>query len=354
MICVLSSGGTGGHVFPAVALFEALSQDKNITCHFVTDDRGEKFLQKALKDQKIFVPLKRSKLFYLDLLKAFFLSFFYLMKTRPSVVVGFGGYPSFPCVFAAQLLRIPTVIHEQNRYLGKANRFLGKKANAIAVSFQKTRDELQKSYPNKKMIYTGNPIRSEISQLNLKYPPESEIFTILVLGGSQGAKIFSDILPKALAKLSAQPKQLVVFHQCRQEYIDEVKKLYKKNKIEAKVAPFFVHMAALYERTNLVISRSGASTLFELIHTCRPSIFVPFEASKESDQLFNAQTLENAKAAFLLKEDVFSVDTLSQLLEHILGDQESLQQISFNMQSFQNKMSAHHLKNIVLEIGKKC
>lgn len=249
-----------------------------------------------------------------------------LVKLRPSAVVGFGGYPCVPGVFAAQSLKIPTILHEQNAIIGKANIWLARKARHIALSIdnQTGLDDAQK----KRVTVTGNPVRGEITALAAEDYPAIEQdgeLRILVVGGSLGASVFSDVVPDTLAGLSdAYKKRLNVTQQCREEDLKDVKKAYKKAGIAAETASFFENMPEILAGVHLVIGRSGASTVAELSAAGRPAIFVPYPHHKDQQQKMNADAMADHGGAWVMNEQGFTRDALQAKIEGFLQHPEIL------------------------------
>lgn len=318
---ILVAGGTGGHVIPAIALGEELKKMGH-TIILITDGR----FTSPLFDIFDFVyekPILRKKGFlgkfvYLtSLLYRTLNCLWILRKECPEKVIGFGGYPSIPGVLAAQILKIPTLIHEQNYKVGKANRFLSKRAKIIALSFADT------SFSTKcRKEITGTPLLSSFKNYgNVPFPflGENDVFRLLVIGGSLGSKIFSDVIPKAIKLLSPHiKKQLVITQQCRKEDKASVKLFYEKESINARLESFFYDMPALYRESHLVISRSGASTVAELCAIGRPAILIPYGASIEHDQTYNAKAITAHKGGWMIEEKAFTPQALAALLTHLL------------------------------------
>lgn len=353
MKCILAAGGTGGHVFPALALYNQLCL-QNHDVYFFTESRGLPFLNNKIPSEKtVFLNLSKpsSYRYYLSLLTATLRCLYWLKKAKPQAVMGFGGYPSIPIVLAAQLLKIPTVIHEQNTLLGKANRLLAKKSAKIFFSFPPPKGTV----PYSKEIYTGNPVRSELIPLynqDYKPPIDSDPFTLLILGGSQGAAILGPLIPKALSALPwALKTRLNVYHQCRSEYGQEVKDLYEKGGINHVVLPFFDNMADLYSKAHLVICRSGASTIAELAIAKRPALFIPFAGAKESDQLLNAKRLLETGACWILEEANLTIENLSSQLKKLIGNPNLLSKTSRKIQAFAKPDATLEMAKIIAEMA---
>jgi UDP-N-acetylglucosamine--N-acetylmuramyl-(pentapeptide) pyrophosphoryl-undecaprenol N-acetylglucosamine transferase len=349
---VLASGGTGGHVFPAISLAEQLYGSQRHVYLF-TDCRGKNFPKADCLDGVVTFKLYKSHgvfgrfLLYLSILWQTIRCCFIYRKLKPTSVVGFGGYPSVPPVWAAQIMGIPTVLHEQNAVLGKANRFLAKRAYRVATSFPKTR------FLNDGCYQTGNPVRPQILDLHKKVygPPVDGPFVLLIFGGSQGAAIFSEVVPKALTFLPLDlQRRLKVYQQCRPEYVSQTKALYRESFIDVTLEPFFDNMAELYEQAHLVISRSGASTVAELAVAGKPAILVPYAASREGDQHANAQWYSSAGAAWMIEEKNFTLENLQKHITLLMGDAKMLVAASEAMHQLALPNASENLAHVVTQV----
>lgn len=243
-----------------------------------------------------------------------------LRRQRPALVVGFGGYPSVPAVYMAQRLGIPTILHEQNAIIGKANAFLAAKAKRIALSMPEVQGLDREE--SRKCVVTGNPVRPNIAALYvMPYPmiDQSGVLRLFIMGGSLGAKVFSTIVPEALSNLHADYRlRLHVVQQCRLEDIDHVRALYEAAGIRADLAPFFDDVPGELARAHLVISRSGASTVAEVTSAGRPAIFVPYPHHKDQQQKMNADVVADQGGAWVMTENGFSAQALLARIETFL------------------------------------
>ena len=338
-LIMLTAGGTGGHIYPAESLAEELLS-RGYEVEFVTDARGKGNYHGALGNIKNYALLSgalvgKSKLFKLkSLLKTgigVLQACFLLLKSRPSVVVGFGGYASFPCSVAAILLGVPLVIHEQNSVMSRTNRMLGKYASLIGKSFANV-----KFLPeNKKIVYCGMPVRANIAKL---YDEDrvfaKDEFRILVLGGSQGAKVFAEVLPEAIKTLAKKSsKHIKIVQQCRQEDEELLKKAYEKSGVEAEVGHFFGNMDELYRNSEIMISRAGASSVCEILAVGIPSILVPLPIAVDNHQYFNAMNVVDKNAGMLIKQEDFSAKKVSDLLYELSENVSTLEFFSQNAKS---------------------
>ena len=331
---MLTAGGTGGHIYPAEALAQELIK-RGYDVEFATDSRGKGNYHGALGSVKNYALLSgalvgKSKLFKikslfktgLGVLQACFL----MLKKRPDCVVGFGGYASFPCSVAAILLGIDLVLHEQNSVMSRTNRLLGKYATIIAKSFENV-----KFLPeNKKIIYTGMPVREQIVKLykeNRKITDDD--FKILVLGGSQGAKVFADVVPEAIKNLNEKStKRIKVVQQCRQEDEERISAEYEAAEIDHEVGHFFGNMDELYRTSDVIISRAGASSVCEILVAGIPSILVPLPIAADNHQYYNAMNIVDKNAGILLEQNDFTPQKVEDLLYNLMLDDSVLNMLS--------------------------
>lgn len=325
---VLSSGGTGGHVYPAQSLAQELEK-RDFHVEIITDQRGKAF-QNSLSHTTIYslsMYHGRGRAAFvwlgLSILRGVFQSLWIYRRIKPAAVIGFGGYPSIPAVVAAWILRIPIAIHEQNAVLGRANRLAAWFAHRVAVSFHHTR-----YIKNSEIIFTGNPVRPAIIQVGVRgyMPPQKdEPLRVFIFGGSQGAKIFSQIVPKAFAAFPPALRQrFQVIQQCRQEFLSETQAVYDELGMTVSLQSFFEDMDRKLQEAHLVISRSGASTVAELTVAGRPAIFVPYALAMDGHQQANAQELGKEGAAWVILEKDFTADQLAKVLKEILDSPEEL------------------------------
>lgn len=355
---LLSAGGTGGHVMPAAALAKDLVS-RGYDVEWVTDDRGLKFsdhfgeipvhrIKSGTLGGGIMGKVKGILNLGLGILQAQKLIF----RRSPTVVVGFGGYPCFPSVYAAQKAGILTVLHEQNAIIGKANDMLSAHADRIASSVPDLQgiDKETRS----RTVYTGNPVREEIAALFTRpYPELSEDgkLRILVMGGSLGAKVFSDILPDAFARLPAdQRARLEIVQQCREEFLEDTDKKYQEAGINATLSPFIDNVAGELERAHLFIGRSGASTVAEVTTAGRPAIFVPYPHHKDQQQKRNADVVADKGGAWVMTESGFTEDAVLARVETFLQNPSSLFQAAEAAHECAMPDAARRLGNLITEL----
>lgn len=320
----LAAGGTGGHIFPAQALAEELLE-RGYHPILITDERFKKYVSPDNKIEYIILPVKQvAGNFFkkinglISILDCYLKSKYLQYKHKPFCAVGFGGYPSFPTMLAAvESKKIRTIIHEQNSLLGRANEMLADKVDVIATSFPEVSGIDEKN--QKKIIFTGNPVRPAVQSLrNLPYPDfhENSMMHILITGGSQGAKVFSKIVPEAIEMLSPQHRERVrIEQQCRKEDIEEVNTKYKEIGVNAELQEFFSDLPIRMATAHVVICRSGASTLSEIAVAGRPAIMVPLPNSKDNHQMVNANSFEDQGVGWVMPEESFTAESLHQRLE---------------------------------------
>ena len=324
---VLAAGGTGGHVFPAQALAEELLR-RGHALALVTDQRGVEYGDALGRIETFRISAAGlgggliGKLRGLFALGAGFLQARRLLtRLRPGAVVGFGGYPTIPTMVAACRAGFPTLIHEQNAILGRANAFLAPRVNRIATSFASVagigdRDQI-------KSVQTGNPVRAAIAALHDRpyVGPGKDELSIFVLGGSQGARVLSDVIPAALAALPVDMRQqLRVVQQCRQEDIDRVRSAYSNSNIQAELATFFDDVPDRLHAAHLVICRAGASTVAELVEAGRPAVLIPYRYATDDHQRANASAVAEAGGGWMMVEDEFTPEALAARLQELFDD----------------------------------
>ena len=307
-VVVLAAGGTGGHLFPAQALAEELVR-RGYIIYLVTDARVADYGKTFPAIETLIVPsatLSFSKPWLLPmrafkLLRGIKQASAILQKLKPDVVVGFGGYPSFPPIIAASRLKIPCCVHDQNAIMGRANRVLSRFVDAVASSFPKLAGLPERA--KAKLVVTGNPVRDLVmAERAARYPEmgADKPFNILVFGGSQGARFFAEFMPKVIAELPrAVLRTLLLTQQCRPEDIEDVRAAYADKNFAFDLQPFFNDMPKRIAASHLVVCRSGASTIAELGVIGRPAIMVPLPHAIDNDQLRNAESFAGAGAGWI-------------------------------------------------------
>ena len=324
---MLSAGGTGGHLFPALALAQELKR-RGIVVDLITDMRGDRYNSNFPARNVYQVPSAtvngRSPVAAAKtgatLAKGVAKARQVFGEVAPKAVIGFGGYPSLPPMLAAITRGIPTAIHEQNAVLGRANRFLSRRVKAIATSFQGVKGiDVGTAV---KVRFTGNPVRDLVLEWAREpYAPPAAAgpFQILIFGGSQGARFFSDIVPAALATYPKEARDaLRIVQQAREEDVERVKAAYAASGIHAYVSPFFSNLPEAMSQSHLVIGRAGASTVSELTVMGRPGILVPLPHAIDNDQLHNARRLAEAGGAICLEQGGITAASLAQDIGQLL------------------------------------
>ncbi len=339
-LIILTAGGTGGHVFPAQSLAEELI-GLGYKIMFVTDTRGLRTISGALKQnphKTVCSNAIMGRSFFNKILSFFQIiygitqSLYIIIRNRPACVVGFGGYAAFPCCVASILLGTDLIIHEQNSVMSRVNRLLCPYATTITTSFKKT-----KFVPNRqKTALVGMPIRSSIVELfghEYNFDKDKKTFNILVIGGSQGASIFSQVLPSAIGKLDKKIQQkITITQQARKDDINQIEQAYQNTHCQYNISSFFDDMASLYKKADLIISRSGASSITEIAVAGIPSILVPLPTSADNHQLYNAQAITNSKAGIIIEQKDFTQQKLSETLVSFIKKPQILSHMAKNTQ----------------------
>ncbi|WP_230530985.1 undecaprenyldiphospho-muramoylpentapeptide beta-N-acetylglucosaminyltransferase [Microvirga roseola] len=358
-LILLTAGGTGGHLFPAEALANVLKA-QGCRVALATDKRANAYAGSFPADEIVEIPsatpsgrsvpqmAKAALLLAQGTLKAATL----VRGMKPDAVVGFGGYPTVPPVIAASLLKVPTVIHEANGVMGRANRLLARRATLIATGFADI-----KGIPAKvpgQVIQTGNPIRPAVLEAaKTPYPALSagDPFRLLVTGGSQGARVMSDVVPPAIELLPEEIRsRLVITQQARGEDLERVRAHYQRLGVAFEAEPFFKDLPQRIADAHLVISRSGASTVAELAVIGRPSILVPLPGSLDQDQAANARTLADIGAAILCPQSDFTPERLANEIRSYCQQPERLTQAAAAAHSASITDAAERLAKAVLQL----
>lgn len=355
---LLAAGGTGGHLFPAQALAHEL-RERGFVVHLVTDKRATHYsaqfpaedihvVPSATVTSKNPIALAKTAI---SLLQGLRQSGKLMRLLRPDVVVGFGGYPTLPPLMAATRAGIPTIIHEQNAVMGRANSFLASRVNVIAGGFLPAGEG---RFGNK-IVTTGNPVRPDVltaSQTDYNVPTDDGPFELLVFGGSQGARFFSEIMPEAISRLPVpMVERLHITQQARPEDQQAVEQSYRENSVDAQVAPFFDNMADRIARAHLVISRSGASTVSEVAVIGRPSILVPFPYALDHDQAANAAALEAKGGCQVVRQSELNAERLVALLKGFMENPQQLSEIAAKAKSAGQPDATGLLGNLVGDIA---
>lgn len=347
---VIAAGGTGGHIFPAQSLTEFLIKDGYEVC-LVCDDRAEQFLQGAFKSIEKFhivsekhTTSKLRKFFYYSkLLLSIFKVRKFLKQKNPALVIGFGGYPSFPTLAAAISLKIKIAIHEQNAVLGIVNRYFAPYATRIFVSFLPTQ-KLKEKYLSKAVL-AGSLVRGSIKKLKKK---KDKFLRIVVIGGSQGAQVMTDFVPDALKLLPAEiQKKLIVHQQARGNLIEETQSKYSSFPGKVEISEFFEDVGKLLNEADLIICRAGASTIAEVTMLGKASIFIPYPHAVDNHQYYNALHLVDHGAATMINQDELTPSVLAGKISKILTGESYKTGLEHNAQSlWDNDLPKKFLKEI--------
>jgi UDP-N-acetylglucosamine--N-acetylmuramyl-(pentapeptide) pyrophosphoryl-undecaprenol N-acetylglucosamine transferase len=324
---LLCAGGTGGHLFPAQALAQELAS-RGYDIHLATDGRAEKFatgfpatihvVASATFASRNPLAMARAAL---KLVAGYRQSRALIGTLRPKAAVGFGGYPTLPPMLAAAHMRVPTLIHDANAVMGRANRWLAPRMRQVAMGFAG-------ADAPKGAIVTGNPVRAAVlAAADMPYPARNgdEPLHLLVFGGSQGAQFFAAIVPQAAGLLDARRRELLrVTHQARAEDVAAAGEAWRNLGVEARVAPFFDDMAMLLARAHFVICRAGASSVSELAVVGRPSLLVPYPHALDHDQALNAAALAANGGAEVTAQADLTPERLAQILKRAIDEPQGL------------------------------
>ncbi|MGB1863686.1 MAG: undecaprenyldiphospho-muramoylpentapeptide beta-N-acetylglucosaminyltransferase [Candidatus Puniceispirillum sp.] len=363
LIC-LAAGGTGGHVFPAMAVAETLSA-RGYRTQLFTDGRGAK-IANASNPDALSAPLgvtiiasaspfqrgiirRMGALFKLGFGALQCLLHFCLK--RPAAIIGFGGYPSFAPLFAGGLLRIPGILHEQNAFLGRANHLLARRAGNLALSWDGTRNLPDNIHIN----VTGMPVRDAFHQDSISGKTQkpaarqaNDKLHLAVFGGSQGAAIFATLVPTAIGLLpEVLKKRLVITQQARIDQIETLDAVYADMGVSATIAPFFADIAAHIRQSDLIISRAGASSVAELASLGAPTIFIPFPHAMDDHQTQNAMQMQNLGGGLCLAESDLDAEELAKHLANLLGDPSALRDMAVKAKQLSKPDAASNIADMV-------
>jgi UDP-N-acetylglucosamine--N-acetylmuramyl-(pentapeptide) pyrophosphoryl-undecaprenol N-acetylglucosamine transferase len=357
---LVAAGGTGGHLFPAEALAAALIQ-RGVSVHLVTDRRaaryGGAFAEDAihvvssatLRARNPVALARTAGLLGIGLVQAWTL----LGRLKPAAVIGFGGYPTIPPVIAATWRGVPSLVHDANAVIGRANHLLARRTTAIATTFP----DVFAAEPAlaAKATLTGNPVRpAVVAAASTPYPTAREPLRLLIFGGSQGARVMADIVPPAIRRLDAGMRgRLAIVQQVREEDTRRVRDAYAKLSVAAEVAAFFPDLPARMAASHLVVARSGASTVAELAAIGRPAILVPLPHALDQDQFANAGVLERAGGAIRMIQQTFTPQRLADELAALAAAPQRLAAMAGAARSLGRLDAADRLADLVLEVAAK-
>jgi UDP-N-acetylglucosamine--N-acetylmuramyl-(pentapeptide) pyrophosphoryl-undecaprenol N-acetylglucosamine transferase len=366
MKIILAAGGSGGHIFPSIALASELEKRGVGDIYFISSKRRlDRNVLENYKEKSFFLSVNpmpfsfnpiKIIIFMIKLLSDTIASFFILGKIRPDAVVGFGGYSSGCIVKCAALLGIPVLIHEQNLYPGRANRILGKSAERIAVSFKESKEH----FPGleEKVVYTGNPLRLELLsnnkeesasklELSLQKP------TVLVMGGSQGSTFLNKTVSEAANLVKKEVGEEVQFiHLTGTKDYEYIKDFYRENNIPARVFSFLERIDDAYAASDIAISRAGAAALFELALYSKPMILAPYPNPK-NNQRYNAIYFSEKGAAVYKEESDLSPPGLAEVVVEVLKNNEKREKMSKAAAGLANPYAGRDLADEVLKLAEK-
>ncbi|WP_265024644.1 undecaprenyldiphospho-muramoylpentapeptide beta-N-acetylglucosaminyltransferase [Wolbachia endosymbiont (group A) of Eupithecia tripunctaria] len=319
MDIILATGGTGGHIFPAITLARALKA-QGYSCIVFTDKKTNKNTDVGNYTFPLCKPSSNKFKFFLFLIYSSMLALYQVRKLKPKSVIGFGSYASFPTLLAARVLSIPIILHEQNTVLGRVNRFFFKSAKLIATSFPET-----KYAEGNKCIFTGNFVDIKAQS----HSSTEKILNILVIAGSQGANFFDDVVSSVICDLPIKMKKKIrVTQQCTKKNVNKVKSLYKSEKIDCELSEFFDDMENRLANAHLVISRAGATSIAEITLARRSAIYIPYPYSKDNHQFYNAKYIEDSRAAIIVKQNSEAKKNLTEVLFDLLNNSQKLRDMT--------------------------
>lgn len=348
---VIAAGGTGGHVFPGLAIRREL-RDRGVEVRVFTDERGLDYLDEVPRSEVEIVPsgglvtgsIRRRARNLGRLVRGVAVSRRALAAYAPDMVIGLGGYPSVGPIMMARRLGIPTVLHEQNSVMGAANKFTARSADAVALTYDPTEGA------RGACVVTGNPCRRElvaIGESTYPTPGENDRLGVLVMGGSQGARSISSIVPAALARLDDDVRsRLDVVHQARAEDHDHAIAAYEQAGIEATAMPF-VDVPATLPTTHLVVSRSGAATVCDVAVARRPAVYLPLLTHADLQQVKNATAVERTGGAIVRREDEHDAASLASTIARLLADPAELTTMADNARAWSRPDAASAIIDLV-------
>ncbi len=355
---LVAAGGTGGHLFPAEALAAALVQ-RGIPVHLATDRRAARYggafvdetvhviASATLRARNPFALVRTAATLGAGVAQAWVL----IGRLKPAAVIGFGGYPTVPPVLAAAWRGMPTLIHDANAVIGRANRLLAPRVSAIATTFPDVfRDQPRLAA---KATLTGNPVRpAVVAAAAIPYPAMNDPLRLLVFGGSQGARVMADVVPAAIEALEPRLRaRLAIVQQAREEDLARVRSAYSNLSVAAEAASFFADLPARLAASHLIVARSGASTVAELSAIGRPSILVPLPHALDQDQFANAGVLEGVGGAMRLVQQEFTPRRLASELAALAAAPQRLAAMAAAARSLGRLDAAERLADLVLKVA---
>ena len=343
---ILIAGGTGGHLYPAIATLDEINKTNKVC--FITDKRGYRYLKndKEIINESNFEilildgisPFKKGfinkfKFLYFSMHSFIKLIFFYY-NYRPKIQISFGGYISIlPCLIGKLLFKIEYFIHEQNAIMGRANKLLEPFASKVFTPFEKI---IPLKHLNKR-IFSGTPLRKEIKSIKIKKRNNNKL-NVLVFGGSLGSEFFSVSLVNSFINLDPKvKKKLYIFHQVINSKINKVKQLYEVNNVISEVKSFFPNIEKYYKKADLIICRGGGSTIAEILHLKIPCLIIPLKNSMDDHQVINSKIINKYKLGWVMNENNFNSETFKKIIEDIIKKNLYLDQIKLNLEKYKSK-----------------
>lgn len=356
---VLAAGGTGGHLFPAEAIAAELI-DRGNAVHMLRDARADTFASRAtgiaihyIRSGRLGGGAAHTAQALGELAWGTLQARRLLRRLSPACVIGFGGYPSVPGMLAAVYLGLPTLIHEQNAVLGRANRLLAPRVRQIATAFPITAG--LRPGDRTRAVHTGNPVRPEVLALGrIKYraPQRGGTINLVILGGSQGARIMSEAVPPALAALPSRLREaLRISHQARPEDLPAAEASYRNSRIQAELQNFFTDVPERLGRAHLVICRAGASTIAELAAIGRPAVLIPYPYATDDHQSANARAFAESGAGWVIPQSELRPDTLALRLENLFGDEAALTMAAQRGGEFGRRDATRNLAQLAVDLA---
>ena len=353
---MLVAGGTGGHLFPAIAFAEEIILYKKCNLILVTDLRCSKYLPENLSIKhhivNIYINLKGLKNIISSIwqmISSVCHSLQLIYKEKPQLVIGFGGYTSFPTLIVAKIIGIPIIVFEPNSFIGRVNLFFAKYAKKIITSANIV--NIPHEYRSK-LVISPLLIRQDIKRSKRPYNACTDIFHLVVIGGSQGASVFDNLIPQAVEKLLLDNPniKIKITQQVKKDNIAKLQSRYEAIHVMHNISNFFNNIADIYSSAQLIISRSGASSISEITYMNIPAIYIPYPHAKDDHQFYNAKVAQEKNYAWCFRQDEITDEILATLLKKLIADRSQLQNMSDNMEQNCDNTNMQHLSSTVLKI----
>jgi len=355
---VIAGGGTGGHLFPGIAVANELEKrfEGPEILFVVGRQRMEAEILGRYGYQVASISVEGIKgrgwikglAVFFRLPSSFFQSISILRRFSPAFCLGVGGYSSGPFCLTSGLIGIPTAIHEQNAYPGLTNRLLSRFVDRVFVSFEESGNYLK----TRSLVLTGNPVREELFSVNDVKCHDRDRFTILVLGGSQGAKAINEAFVEALEYLKQMGRYPGIIHQTGKTDYNRVEEDYRKKELEGELSPFIHDMCTAYHRADLVVSRAGASTIFELAALGKPSVLIPYPYAANQHQEINAGSLVRVGGAEMLRESDLTGEKLAHVIIKYMDSRASLEEMGIQARKMGRRDAAKVIVDHLVEMAK--